>query len=126
VEAAVYFCCLEAVQNATKHSGASRILIDVCGRFDADGLGNIELTVTDDGRGFDVDCPTGNGLANIRDRIESVQGTVTIESGTGRGTVVRALIPTTSRAQDGTGTPSGVPASPSPGRRSMTVSAAGG
>jgi signal transduction histidine kinase len=94
VEAAVYFCCLEAVQNATKHSGAARIEIDICGRFDTTGTGHIDLTVTDDGRGFDVDCPTGNGLANIRDRIESVRGKVSITSVTGEGTTVRATIPT--------------------------------
>jgi signal transduction histidine kinase len=94
VEAAVYFCCLEAVQNATKHSGAARIEIDICGRFDTSGTGHIDLTVTDDGRGFDVDCPTGNGLANIRDRIESVRGKVSITSVTGEGTTVRATVPT--------------------------------
>ena len=82
--------------------------------------------MTDDGRGFDMDCPTGNGLANIRDRIESVQGTVTIESRVGQGTTVRALIPTTARIQNATGTSSGIPTSPSPGSRSMTVSATGG
>jgi signal transduction histidine kinase len=121
VEAAVYFCCLEAVQNATKHSGAARIVIDVCGRFDAAGVGNIELTVTDDGHGFQSDCTTGNGLANIRDRIESVQGTITIQSATGQGTTVRALIPT-ARTQGSAGTSSGRQA---PDRLPMTVPAAG-
>ena len=125
VEAAVYFCCLEAVQNATKHSGATRIVIDICGRFDAAGVGNIELTVTDDGRGFDIDCPTGNGLANIRDRIESVQGTISIESGTGHGTSVRALIPT-ARTHGTAKTSSAVRTKPTPDRLSMTVPAAGG
>jgi len=121
VEAAVYFCCLEAVQNATKHSGAARIVIDVCGRFDAAGVGNIELTVTDDGHGFQSDCTTGNGLANIRDRIESVQSTITIQSATGQGTTVRALIPT-ARTQGSAGTSSGRQA---PDRLPMTVPAAG-
>jgi signal transduction histidine kinase len=121
IEATAYFCCLEAVQNATKHSGAARIVIDVCGRFDAAGVGNIELTVTDDGHGFQSDCTTGNGLANIRDRIESVQGTITIQSATGQGTTVRALIPT-ARTQGSAGTSSGRQA---PDRLPMTVPAAG-
>jgi signal transduction histidine kinase len=77
VEAAVYFCCLEAVQNAGKHSSASSITIDIHGGPD---IGSIEFIVHDDGRGFTVSRVPGNGLANIRDRIESLQGTVTITS----------------------------------------------
>lgn len=77
VEAAVYFCCLEAVQNAGKHSGASGITIDIRGWPD---LGSIEFAVVDDGCGFRVSSVPSNGLANIRDRIESLQGTVTITS----------------------------------------------
>jgi signal transduction histidine kinase len=77
VEAAMYFCCLEAVQNAGKHSGASVITIDIRGRPD---LGTIEFTVDDNGRGFSVDHSPGNGLANIRDRIESLQGSISISS----------------------------------------------
>jgi glucose-6-phosphate-specific signal transduction histidine kinase len=73
----VYFCCLEAVQNAGKHSGASGITIDIHGWPDS---GSIEFTVHDDGRGFDIGRIPGNGLANIRDRIESLQGTVSINS----------------------------------------------
>lgn len=90
VEAAVYFCALEAVQNATKHSAATRITIDIRRR---NGTGPIELTVTDDGRGFTLDRPTTGGLANIRDRIESVQGTVSVLANVPSGTTVRALIP---------------------------------
>ncbi len=90
VEAAMYFCALEAVQNATKHSGASRITIDI---RNPSGSGLIELTVTDDGGGFALDRPSVGGLANIRDRIESVQGTVSIVSNVPTGTTVRALIP---------------------------------
>ena len=93
VEAAVYFSCLEAVQNASKHSGGTRITIDILGRFGADGTGMIELTVADDGRGFDTTRRTGNGLLNIVDRIESVQGSVSIISAAGTGTTIRARIP---------------------------------
>ena len=120
VEAAVYFCCLEAVQNATKHSGAARIEIDICGRFDASGTGHIDLAVTDDGRGFDVDRPTGNGLANIRDRIESVRGSVSIDSVAGQGTTVRALIPTVDLS------PPTPPGTPFMAKATSAASAAGG
>jgi signal transduction histidine kinase len=64
VEAAVYFCCLEAVQNAAKH-GAS------CAAVRLDRVG-VELTfsVTDDGPGFDPGTATrGAGLQNMQDRI---------------------------------------------------------
>jgi signal transduction histidine kinase len=120
VEAAVYFCSLEAVQNATKHSAAAQIEIDICGRFDAAGVGRIELTVTDDGRGFDVDRPTGNGLANIRDRIESVRGSVSIDSVAGQGTTVRALIPTVDLS------PPTPPGTPFMAKATSAASAAGG
>lgn len=96
VEAAVYFSCLEAVQNAGKHSGAAAVRIEIDGRFGADGTGEIDVTVADDGRGFDVDERTGSGLLNIRDRIESVRGTVSITSVPGRGTTIRGWIPTVS------------------------------
>jgi signal transduction histidine kinase len=108
VEAAVYFSCLEAVQNATKHSGATRITIDIAGRFDVDGAGAVELTVSDDGRGFDTTRRTGNGLSNITDRIESVQGSVSITSAVGRGTTIRGRIPTaasTLKVDSGPGRP---------------------
>ena len=87
VEATVYFCCLEAVQNASKHSAATAITIDLRGQ--ADG---IAFTVADDGRGFVLGRSAG-GLANMRDRVESLQGTVTVESAPGRGTVVSARVP---------------------------------
>jgi signal transduction histidine kinase len=87
VEATVYFCCLEAVQNASKHSAATAITIDLQGR--ADG---IAFTVADDGRGFVPERSTG-GLANMRDRVESLQGTLTVESAPGRGTAIRASVP---------------------------------
>ncbi|MET0864948.1 MAG: ATP-binding protein, partial [Nakamurella sp.] len=90
VEAAVYFTALEAVQNATKHSGGSRISIDL--RVTGGG-GAIELTVADDGTGFDSTTRSGNGLFNITDRIECVLGSVSISSDLGRGTTVRATIP---------------------------------
>jgi signal transduction histidine kinase len=94
VEAAVYFTCLEAVQNATKHSKASEITIDIRLCDAADGS-LIELVVSDNGIGFDTVRRSGNGLSNINDRIESVSGHASIESSPGKGTTVRATIPIT-------------------------------
>ena len=80
VEAALYFCCLEAVQNAGKHSNAQHVTIDL-----ADDRGHLVLTVEDDGAGFTGPPPTpGVGLANMRDRVEALGGTLRIEA-TGTG-----------------------------------------
>jgi signal transduction histidine kinase len=89
VEAAAYFCCLEAIQNAAKHAGAAAVRVEVDAERD-----RLTLTVTDDGPGFDpATVAGGNGLANIRDRIDSVGGTLEVDSAPGRGTRVRAVIP---------------------------------
>ena len=97
VEAAAYFSCLEALQNAAKHAAASTIGVTLTGT--SSGL---ELTVEDDGAGFDpASTPEGSGLANIRDRVESVGGTVRTESAPGRGTRVYAVLPSPSLAPTG-------------------------
>jgi signal transduction histidine kinase len=89
VEAGAYFTALEAVQNAVKHSGATRV--DV--RFTRSG-GGLAVTVTDDGSGFDdAASSAGSGLAGVRDRIESLGGVLTVRSTQGHGTTVSAEIP---------------------------------
>ena len=89
VEAAAYFCCLEALQNAAKHSRAATISVELRGLQD-----RLELTVEDDGIGFDPAVTAeGAGLANIRDRVESVGGTVTTDSVPGRGCRIRLRLP---------------------------------
>jgi signal transduction histidine kinase len=89
VESAVYFCCLEALQNATKHgSGARLVTVEL---HDNDGL---HFEVIDDGEGFDVEAHAeGAGLTNMRDRIEAVGGSVTVRSAPGGGTVVSGTVP---------------------------------
>ena len=90
IENAVYFCCLEALQNASKHAGdAAAVRITVAERDDS-----VCFDVNDDGAGFDLDAvPAGVGLTNIRDRVAAVRGRVTIESTPGRGTRVSGTIP---------------------------------
>src|SRR4051794_7425649 len=90
IENAVYFCCLEAVQNAAKHAGdATAVRITLTERE-----GNVCFDVRDDGAGFDVDAvPAGVGLTNIQDRVAAVGGCVNIESTPGRGTRISATIP---------------------------------
>ena len=91
VEAAVYFCCLEAVQNAVKHSTAHHITIDL--RAEPDTLA---LVVEDDGHGFSPQKMTaGVGMANMRDRIESVGGTLTLQAAPSGGAQLTARVPAT-------------------------------
>ncbi len=98
-EAAVYFCCAEALQNAVKHGGADpRVRLRAW--LDADRA--LSFEVADRGPGF-VSGPlaTGSGLMGMRDRIEGVGGTLSIESAPGRGTVVWGRI----SADDAPGAP---------------------
>ncbi len=91
VEAAAYFCALEALQNAAKHADATAVRVELVGDVD-----QLALTVEDDGRGFDLAATSaGAGLSNIRDRAESLGGSVLTESAPGRGTRVRAVLPAT-------------------------------
>ena len=93
VEAAAYFCALEALQNSAKHSSAKAIRLDLRG-----GPSLLQVTVQDDGAGFDLGAAhAGAGLANMRDRVESVGGTLTIETTASRGTLVSARLPAVRR-----------------------------
>jgi len=90
VEAAVYFCCLEALQNAAKYSGASLITVELCGAAD----GSLTFGVGDDGAGFDTAAiPAGSGLTNMRDRLDAVDGVLTMTSSPATGTRISGRIP---------------------------------
>lgn len=80
VEAAAYFCILEAMTNAVKHSGADELLVTLRGRP------HLTFTVTDEGRGFDPGAVTRGGLVGMEARIEAVGGRLTLHTAPGRGT----------------------------------------
>jgi signal transduction histidine kinase len=89
VEAAIYFCCLEALQNVGKYAGASRVSIALARR---DGV--LSFSVTDDGVGFDPAATHhGTGLQGIADRLDALGGTVVITSVAGSGTTVSGTVP---------------------------------
>jgi signal transduction histidine kinase len=93
VEAAAYFCCLEAVQNAAKYGGGAPATISLAER---DGV--LHFMVVDQGPGFDLHTMArGSGLQNMQDRIEALGGTVTILSRPGGGTTVHGQVPVGSR-----------------------------
>lgn len=89
VEAAVYFCCLEALQNVAKYARASHAEI----RLSTSG-GEVAFVVADDGEGFDPNAvPHGSGLQGMADRLEAVGGTLEIRSRPGSGTTVTGRVP---------------------------------
>ncbi len=95
VETTVYRAAQEAMTNVLKHAGASRVVITL-NRL----IGYVSVIIEDDGKGFDgeaaMDSPSahaGLGLLGMRERVESVGGTLEIESGPGMGTSLLIRIP---------------------------------
>ncbi len=89
LEAAVYFCCLEALQNAAKHAPEASVSI-VLRETD----GEVQFSVTDDGPGFDVAAATaGHGYVNMSDRLGAIGGTVEWTSAPGEGATITGTIP---------------------------------
>jgi signal transduction histidine kinase len=89
VEAAVYFCTLEALNNVAKYAGASNAQVTI--RQDN---GDLRFTVTDDGSGFDAAATTyGTGLQGMADRLDAIGGTLHIASTPGAGTSVSGSVP---------------------------------
>jgi signal transduction histidine kinase len=86
VEAAAYYVVSEALTNAAKHAGASRV--DVSAR---PGEGTLELTVSDDGVGG-ADPARGSGLTGLTDRVEAIGGSLSIQSPPGRGTTIQVKL----------------------------------
>jgi signal transduction histidine kinase len=87
VEATAYFVAAEALTNAIKHSGASRIDLRTWLADD-----QLHLDVSDDGRGG-ADTMNGTGLTGIQDRVAALGGTVRLESRDGQGTRLEVALP---------------------------------
>jgi signal transduction histidine kinase len=85
--ACAYFVCAEALANVAKYASASQVTVSV--RTDSHG---IRVEVADDGTGG-ADPTRGTGLRGLADRVETLGGTVTVDSPPGRGTRVVAVIP---------------------------------
>ena len=87
-EAAVYFCCLEAMQNAGKHASGATLRVEVV----AVPTG-LQFSVSDDGPGFDADAADlGHGFTNMADRLGAMGGTLTVRSAPGEGTTVSGSV----------------------------------
>ena len=90
VEATVYFCCLEALQNAGKYAGAgAKARLHLW-----EEEGGLRFEVADDGAGFDARAPArGAGLTNMEDRVGALGGHLSVHSSPGDGTRVGGVVP---------------------------------
>ena len=86
----MYFCSIEAVQNAVKHAGPdARVTVTLSRSGD-----DVRFAITDDGAGFEAHSASeGVGLVNMRDRIGAVSGELEINSSPGHGTTVSGAVP---------------------------------
>ncbi len=88
-EAAVYFCCLEAMQNAAKHAPGAHLRVRVW-----EEAGTLRFEVADDGPGFDVAAATaGHGFVNMSDRLGAIGGEAVWSSTPGEGATVTGVVP---------------------------------
>jgi signal transduction histidine kinase len=92
VARAVYYCCVEAIQNAFKYSGdQSRVTVSV----HCEEPSELRFDVVDDGTGFDpaANRGEGQGLVSMRSRMSELGGSLNIRSHPTGGTMVRGSLP---------------------------------
>jgi signal transduction histidine kinase len=91
VESAVYFCCVEGLQNVGKHAGPhAHAEVRM-----SDEAGGLRFEIVDDGVGCDVESVpgAGAGFTNMRERVAALGGSLTVESTPGQGTRIDGRIP---------------------------------
>ena len=86
-EAALYYCCSEALTNAAKHGGPDATVTVTATADDR----MLSLVISDTGRGFDP-ATIGHGLVNMTDRLSAIGGTLVIDTAPGRGTHITATV----------------------------------
>jgi signal transduction histidine kinase len=90
LEAGIYFCCLEALQNCAKHAPASEVTVRIAEREP----GWLTFQVIDSGPGFDVARTSqGSGLQHMSDRVAALGGSLEIHSREGNGTTIHGRVP---------------------------------
>jgi signal transduction histidine kinase len=89
IEAAFYFCCLEALQNAGKYAADAHVDVRIW-----EESGGLLFEVSDNGPGFDIAiAKQGHGYVNMMDRLGAIGGAVRWESQVGHGTTIRGSVP---------------------------------
>lgn len=88
-ERGVYRLVQEALNNVVKHAGAERATVAV-----KTAAGTVAIEVHDDGAGFDTTAAgAGRGLLGMRERVETLGGTIDVDSRPGKGTTVTSTVP---------------------------------
>jgi signal transduction histidine kinase len=87
LEGAGYYIIAESLANTLKHADASRVEVTL-----ARSNGQLLITISDDGNGFEQPTPLGNGLANLSERLAALGGELEVASSPGRGTTVSAIL----------------------------------
>lgn len=93
LEQNLYRIAQEALANTLKHADAQQVVVHFAAQ-----AGQVTLSITDDGCGFEPALAQDNGgmgLTTMRERTEKLQGRFTIESAPGQGTTVRVVVPMT-------------------------------
>jgi signal transduction histidine kinase len=89
VEAAVYFCTLESLQNTAKYAEATEVVVRLL-----EDQGGLMFQIEDDGRGFDREAAQlGSGLQNMLDRLAALSGELEVRSRPGEGTLIEGRVP---------------------------------
>jgi signal transduction histidine kinase len=88
IEGAAFFFVAESLANILKHARASEAHVDIGRRGK-----QLELTISDNGIGFDPGKVVKGGLAGLHDRFTALSGSVDVEATPGAGTVVKARLP---------------------------------
>jgi len=96
VEACAYFCCLQSIQNVLRHAANAPSTVDLSLTDDV-----LTFQIADEGAGFDTrTTPRGMGLEIIQDRVDALEGSLSVTSGVG-GTTVVITVPASDRSLAG-------------------------
>jgi signal transduction histidine kinase len=120
VETAVYFCCVEAVQNGARHAPGATLRIRLRG-----SAGEVWFEAADDGPGFDrAAAPVNGGLQHMADRLAALGGSLQVDTCPGAGTTITGQIPATAATPaapaTGAAAPRPGPALPGPPAQATT------
>ncbi|MEM7133619.1 MAG: sensor histidine kinase [Chloroflexota bacterium] len=96
IEQSIYRVAQEALENCVRHAEAKTLWVTLVHSTEKDQTGQLQLTISDDGRGFEQShsAPTGHyGVAGMKERASVVGGTLQVESSVEEGTMVQLVVP---------------------------------